>query len=57
MNIKKNLINFMQSQNTLLFALHNQYFQMQSTDIINKFGVCGGIIVRIPKNQTLDNLE
>lgn len=26
----------MQSQNTLLFALHNQYFQMQSTDIINK---------------------
>lgn len=47
----------MQSQNTLLFALHSQYFQVQSTDIINKFGVCGGIIVRIPKNQTLDNLE
>lgn len=47
----------MSPQNTLLFAFHIQYFQMQSADIINKFGVCGGIIVKILKNQPSSNLE
>lgn len=47
----------MEPQNTFSFVFYNQYFQKQSADIINKFGVYDGIMVKILKNKTSSYLE